>query len=43
MPILLYGSETKVWREKEISRIRAEQMDNFKGLLGIRMDRVSNA
>ena len=32
------------WREKERSRIRAVQMDNFSGLLGIwRMDKVLNA
>ena len=34
--ILLYGSETMVWREKERSRIRAVQMGNLRGLLGIR-------
>ena len=26
MPVLLYGSETMIWREKERSRIRAVQM-----------------
>ena len=41
VPVLTYGSERKIWREKERSRIRAVQMDNFKGLLGIRrMDKV---
>ena len=30
------GSETMVWREKERSRIRILQMDNLRGLLGIR-------
>ena len=40
----MYGSEKMLWREKERSRMRAEQMDNFRGLLGIRrMDRVPNA
>ena len=44
MPDLLYGSETMVWKEKEKSRIRAVQIDNLRGLLGIRrMDRVPNA
>ena len=39
VPILRYGSETMIWRETESSRIRAIQMDNFWGLLGImRMD-----
>ena len=33
-----------LWKEKEWSRIRDIQMDNLRGLLGIRrMDRVSNA
>ena len=41
LPVLTYGSET-ILREKE--RSRAVQMDNFRGLLGIRrMDKVLNA
>ena len=33
-----------LWKEKESSRVRAVQMDNLRGLLGImRMDRVLNA
>ena len=41
--LLTYGSETMVWKE-ERSWIRAVQMDNLRGLLGIRrMDRVPNA
>ena len=44
VPVLAYGSETMLWKEKERSRIRAVQMDNLRGLLGIRrMDRVPNA
>ena len=44
LPILLYGSETMVWREKERSRIRVLKVDSLRGLLGIRgMDRVPNA
>ena len=40
----MYGSETVIWKEKEKSRIRAVQMDNLRGLLGIRrMDMVPNA
>ena len=39
----MYGSETMLWKEKEISRVRDVQMDNLKGLLSIRrMDRVPN-
>ena len=43
-PVLMYDSETMLWKEKEKSRIKAVQMDNIKGLLGIRrIDRVLNA
>ena len=42
-PVLMYGSETMLWKE-ERSRIKAVQMDNLRGLLGIRrMDTVLNA
>ena len=38
----MYGSETMLWKE-ERSKIRAVQMDNLRGLLGItRMDRIPN-
>ena len=41
---LMYGSETMLWKEEERSRIRVVQMDNLRGLLGIRrMNRVPNA
>ena len=40
MPVLMYGSETMIWKEKEMSRIRAVQMDNLRGLLGITFDHV---
>ena len=44
VPVLTYGIETMLWKEKERSRIRAVQMDNLRGLLGIwRMDRIPNA
>ena len=36
VPDLTYGSETMIWREKEGSRVRAVQIDNLRGLLGIR-------
>ena len=43
-PVLMYGSKTMLWKEKEISRIRAVQIDNLKGLLSIRrMEKVPNA
>ena len=39
VPVLMYGSETMLQKEKDRSRIRAIQMDNLRGLLGImRMD-----
>ena len=44
VPVLTSGSETMLWKEKERSKIQAVQMDNLRGLLGIRrMDRVPNA
>ena len=36
VPVLLYGSEIMLWKENERSRIRAVQMENLRGLLGIR-------
>ena len=35
VPVLKNGSDM-LWKEKERSRIRAVQMDNLRGLLGIR-------
>ena len=44
VPVLMYGSETMLGKEKERSRIRVVHMDNLRGLLGIRSkDRVINA
>ena len=44
MSVLLYCSETTIWREKERSRTSAVQMDSLRGLLDIRrMDRMPNA
>ena len=44
VPVLIYGSETLIYKEKERSRIRAVLMDNLRGLLGIgRRDKVPNA
>ena len=44
VPVLMYGSETVISKEKKRSRIRAVHMDNLKGLLGImRIYKVSNA
>ena len=44
VPVFMYGSETMLWKEEERSRVRAVQMDNLRGLLGVRrMDRIPNA
>ena len=44
VPVLMYGSETMLWKEKDRSKITAVQMNNLRGLLGIRkMDRVPKA
>ena len=44
MPVLTYGSEPVIWREKERSRIGDVQMDNLRGPLGIRrMDKFLSA
>ena len=37
VPVLMYGSETMLRKEKERFRVRTVQMDNLRGLLGIRM------
>ena len=43
-PVLTYGSETIIWREKERSKIWAVQMDSLRGMLDIRrMAKVPNA
>ena len=44
VPVLTHGSETMIWWEKMRSRISVVQIDNLRGLLGIRkMDKVPNA
>ena len=30
VPVLMYGSETMLWKEKERCRVRAVQMDNLR-------------
>ena len=43
MSVLMYRSETVIWEEKERSRIKTVQIDNLRGLLGVRrMDKVPN-
>ena len=44
VPVLMHGSETIIWNQKEMSRMKVVLMDNRKDLLNItRMDRVPNA
>ena len=44
VPVLLYVSETIIYREKERSWIRDVQVNNLRGILGIRrMNKVPNA
>ena len=44
VPVLTYGSETMLWKEKKRSRIWALQIDNLRALRGIRrMDRIPDA
>ena len=44
VPVIMYGSETMLWKKKERFKIRAVKMDNIRGLLDIRrMDGVPNA
>ena len=40
MPLLTYGSETMIWKEKERSRLRGIQMDSTRGLLNILNARI---
>ena len=43
-PVLFYGIETMVWKEKKRSRVMAVQFDDLRGLLNIRgMNKVQNA
>ena len=43
VPVLMYGSETMIWKEEERSRIGAVEMDKIRSLLVIRrMGRVPN-
>ena len=44
MAVLMYGSETMIWKEEDRCKIRMVQMDKIRSLLDIRrMDRVPNA
>ena len=36
VPVLRYGSDTMLWKENDISRNMAVQMDKIRGMLGIK-------
>ena len=36
VPVLMYGRETTIWKEKKRSRIKDVKMDNLSRLLNIR-------
>jgi hypothetical protein len=43
VPVLMFGSEVMVWSQKNISRVQAVQMDNLRGVLGVRkVDKMRN-
>ena len=35
VPVLMYRSECMVWKSKERSRVRAVQMGNLRGMIGV--------
>src|SRR5678815_2570334 len=36
LPVLMYSSETMVWNKRYRSKVQCVQMDNFRGMLGVR-------
>src|SRR5678816_433561 len=43
LPVLLYSSETMVWNKKYRSKVQCVQMDNLRGVLGVRrIDKIRN-
>src|SRR5678815_2512779 len=43
LPVLLYSSETMVWNKKYRSKVQCVQMDNLRGILGVRrIDKMRN-
>ena len=43
IPVLMYGSESMVWSDKYRSKMQAVQMDNLRGVLGVRrIDKMRN-
>ena len=43
LPVLMYGSDTMIWKEEDRCRVRAVHMYNLRVLLGIRRkDKIPN-
>ena len=43
LPVLMYSSETIVWNKMYRSKVQCVQMDNLKGVLGVRrIDKMRN-
>src|SRR5678816_947056 len=43
LPVLFYSSETMVWNKKYRSKVQCVQMDNLRGVLGVRrIDKMRN-
>src|SRR5678815_1751450 len=43
LPVLMYSSETMVWKKGYRSKVQCVQMDNLRGVLGVkRIDKIRN-
>src|SRR5678816_2320766 len=43
LPVLMYSSKTMVWNRRYRSKVQCVQMDNLRGLLGVRrIDKMRN-
>jgi hypothetical protein len=43
IPVLMYGSESMVWKKRYRDKMQAVQMDNLRGVLGVRrIDKMRN-
>src|SRR5678815_2775171 len=42
LPVLRYGSETTVWNKRYRSKVQCVQMNNLRGVLGVKIDKMRN-
>ena len=43
LPVLMYSSKTMVWNKRYRSKVQCVQMDNLRGVLGVRrIDKMRN-